>query len=249
MIASIDKLYVGPPGRLCSPDLPVAPLFFLLSTAFVVLSFVMMRGLAIFALCGSACVAEDYEFGGTFGYGVYRNGTIFAPGAKAQAGIRNRFAAGVVLGEDRFDYVSGEVRYLYHDGHPFLSSGGTKSDIQGQSHTFTYEMLFHLTNREHRFRPFFAGGAGAKDYVIAGPAPSPQALPGIASLVTKDEWKFVVSVGGGVKFRLHKHLLLRADFRDYITTFPKRQIAPAPTGTARGIFEQFTPLFGVSYTF
>jgi hypothetical protein len=44
-------------------------------------------------------------------------------------------------------------------------------------------------------------------------------------------------------------MLLRAEFRDYLTTFPKAQIVPAPNNTARGIFEQFTPLFGVSYTF
>jgi hypothetical protein len=44
-------------------------------------------------------------------------------------------------------------------------------------------------------------------------------------------------------------MLLRAEFRDYLTTFPRQQIVPAAHNTARGIFEQFTPLFGVSYTF
>ena len=62
-------------------------------------------------------------------------------------------------------------------------------------------------------------------------------------------WKVVFSAGGGVKFRLIPHVLLRAEFRDYITTFPRQQIVPALHNTARGIFEQFTPLFGVSYTF
>jgi hypothetical protein len=46
-----------------------------------------------------------------------------------------------------------------------------------------------------------------------------------------------------------RHMLLRAEFRDYLTTFPRQQIVPAPNNTARGIFQQFTPLFGVSYTF
>ena len=62
---------------------------------------------------------------------------------KAAAGIRNRFAAGVVFGEDLYDHISGEIRYIYHDGHAFLSSGGVKTDMQGQSHTFTYDLLFH----------------------------------------------------------------------------------------------------------
>jgi hypothetical protein len=86
-----------------------------------------------------------------------------------------------------------------------------------------------------------------KGYVVAGPAPSPQPLPNIASLVTVDEWKLVISLGGGVKFRLYKNIVLRGDLRDYLTTFPRRQIAA--NGAARGIFQQFTPFFGVSYTF
>jgi opacity protein-like surface antigen len=210
---------------------------------------VMRYAAVLLLVCASVGVAEDFEVGGVFGYGFYRDGTIYAPGGTAQAGIRNRFAAGVVLGQDLYDYVSGEVRYVYHDGHPFIAGGGVKSDIQGQSQAVTYDVLFHLKNREHRLRPFLAAGAGIKGYVIAGPSPSPQALPGIGTLNTSDEWKFAGSVGGGVKYRLRTHLLLRADFRDYLTTFPKRQIMPAAGGTARGIFEQFTPMFGVSYTF
>jgi len=45
------------------------------------------------------------------------------------------------------------------------------------------------------------------------------------------------------------HMEWRAEFRDYLTTFPRQQIVPAPHNTARGIAEQFTPLFGVAYTF
>jgi hypothetical protein len=124
-----------------------------------------------------------------------------------------------------------------------------QSDIQGNSDALTCELLFHFKKREQRLRPFLAGGAGAKEYVIAGPAPFPQPIPQIASLTTNDVWKAVFSAGGGVTFRPIPHMLLRAEFRDYLTTFPRQEIVPAPHNTARGIFEQFTPLFGVSYTF
>src|SRR5205823_10467898 len=140
-----------------------------------------------------------------------------------------------------------EFRYLFHDGHPFLEGQGVKQDIQGQSHTFTYELLFHLQPRESRIRPFVAGGAGAKGYIIAGPEPSPQPIPQVATLSANDVWKAVYSAGGGVKVQLHRRVLMRAEFRDYLTTFPRNQISPAPANTARGIFQQFTPLFGVSY--
>jgi Outer membrane protein beta-barrel domain len=201
------------------------------------------------AFLAAAPVLAQYEFGGSIGYGFYRNGTVFGAGSTAEAGIRNRFAAGAVFGEEMYDYVSGEVRYLYQDGHPFVSSGGAKTDIQGQSQTFTYSLLFHFEPRERRLRFFAEGGAGAKGYIIAGPAPAVQPLSNVVVLTTRDQWLLVVDLGGGVKYALRKHVQLRGDFLDYLTKFPKQQIAPAPGNTARGIFQQFTPLFGVSYVF
>jgi hypothetical protein len=110
-------------------------------------------------------------------------------------------------------------------------------------------LLFHFKPRERRLRPFLSGGSGAKEYIIAGPEPFPQPIPQIASLTANDVWKVVFSVGGGVKFRPIPHMLLRVELRDYLTTFPRQQIVPAAHNTARGIFAQFTPLFGVSYVF
>jgi opacity protein-like surface antigen len=207
-----------------------------------------MKYLAVI-LFFSAAFGQQYEIGANVGYGFYRDGSIYSDYGTAQAGIRNRFAAGITLADQFSKYVSAEFRYLYHDGHPFLQAPGVKSDIQGQSDALTGELLFHFRTREHRLRPFLAGGSGAKEYIIAGPEPFPQAIPQIASLTTNDAWKVAFSVGGGVKCRLIPHMLLRADFRDYLTTFPRRQIVPAPHNTARGVFEQFTPLFGVSYIF
>lgn len=200
----------------------------------------------VFAL---AAFGQTYEIGADIGYGVYQNGTIFSAAGTAEAGIRNRFAAGIDLGYEFSDYVSGDFCYLYHDGHPFLQAPGVNTDIQGQSHALTLDLLFHFKPRHHRLRPFVAGGTGAKEYVIAGPEPFPQPVPQIASLTTNDVWKVVFSIGGGVECLLRPHVLLRAEFRDYLTTFPRQQIVPAPHNTARGIFQQFTPLFGVSYTF
>lgn len=197
----------------------------------------------------AAFAQQQYELGADVGYGWYHDGTIFSSSGTAQAGIRNRFAAGVFLGQEISRYVSIEFDYLYHDGHPFLQAPGVKADIQGQSQTLTPELLFHFKDRSHRWRPFLEGGCGAKGYIIAGPAPYPQPIPQIASLTTNDIWKVVFSAGGGVKFRLLDHLQLRAQFLDYLTTFPRQQIVPAPHNTARGIFEQFTPVVSVSYTF
>ena len=209
----------------------------------------MLKCLALLALLSGGAFAQQYEVGATVGYGICHDGTIFSSEGTAEAGIRNRFAAGISLVDEFSKYVSAEFDYLYHDGHPFLMAPGVNTDIQGNSDALTVGLLFHFKPREHRWRPFLAGGTGAKEYVIAGPAPFPQPIPQIASLTTNDVWKVVFSAGGGVKFRLLPHMALRAEFRDYITTFPRQEIVPAPHNTARGIFEQFTPLFGLGYTF
>lgn len=196
-----------------------------------------------------ALFGQTYEIGADIGYGIYTKGTIYAGDTTATAAIRNRFAAGIDLGWEFSDYVSAQFSYLYHDGHPYLQAPGVNTDIQGNSDALTIEGRFHFKPRRNRFRPFLAGGVGAKEYVIAGPAPFPQPIPQVASLTTNDVWKTVFTAGGGVDFMLRKHLLLRGEFRDYMTTFPRQEIVPAPHNTARGIFQQFTPLFGVSYTF
>jgi opacity protein-like surface antigen len=206
-------------------------------------------GLLVVVLLPGAAFGQPYEIGANVGYGFYRSGTIYSDSGTAQAGIRNRFAAGILLGDEFSNYVSAEFRYLYHDGHPYLQAPGVKSDIQGQSDALTGELLFHFKPRERRLRPFLSGGSGAKEYIIAGPEPFPQPIPQIASLTANDVWKVVFSVGGGVKFRPIPHMLLRVELRDYLTTFPRQQIVPAAHNTARGIFAQFTPLFGVSYVF
>ena len=208
-----------------------------------------MKYLVPILLFSTAAFTQQYEIGASIGYGIYRNGTIFSDSGSAEAGIRNRFAAGIILGDDFSNYVAAQFRYLYHDGHPFLQAPGVKADIQGQSDALTTELLFHFKKRDQRWRPFLAGGIGAKEYIVAGPEPFPQPIPQIASLTTNDVWKVVFTAGGGIKYRLIPHMLLRAEFLDYMTTFPRGQIVPAPHNTARGVFQQLTPLFGVSYTF
>lgn len=197
----------------------------------------------------AAYAQQEYEMGADIGYGIYRGGTIYSDEGTAKAGIRNRFAAGIIFGDEFSGYVSAEIQYLYQDGHPFLQTPTVRTDIQGNSQALTYNFLFHFRPRENRWRPFVEGGAGAKGYIIAGPEPYPQPIPQIASLTTNDVWKVVFSAGGGMKFRVMPRMEIRVEFRDYLSTFPRQQIVPAPHNTARGIFEQFTPLFGVAYSF
>lgn len=197
--------------------------------------------------CVLNCWAQPWEIGAGAGYGWYKNGSVMAPAGAASAGIRNRFSLTVFLSEERYDRISGEVRYTYQDGDPFLEAGGEKTNIQGQSHTFHYDVLFHWKDQEQRIRPFVAVGAGAKMFVVTGPANPSAPLQNIAQLTTRDQTRFVVSAGGGVKWKIAERVSLRIELRDYISQFPKRLIAPVPLATARGIFHQITPMICFSY--
>jgi hypothetical protein len=204
---------------------------------------------ALFLATVPAALAQEWQLGGSLGYGWYRGIRVNGPAAEANAGIRNRFTAGAVVTEDLYEHLSGEIRYLYHDGDPYLSLGGRTANTQGQSHSVTYDTLLHLREREQRFRPFVAAGIGAKYYRTTGPAPSAQPAPAVASLVQANQFTVLVSVGAGVTWRLPNHLLIRADFRDYISPVPRKLFAPAANATARGLMHQFTPMVGVGLWF
>jgi hypothetical protein len=197
----------------------------------------------------SACCAQDWQIGGGGGYGFYRKATVFAPAGQVDAGIRSRFVLTAWITDDRYDYVSGEFRYTYQDGDPFLERGAQQFNLQGQSHSFEYDVLFHFRDFYKRVRPYVTVGAGVKRYLVSGPPNPSQPFAEIASLNDTHETKFLGVAGVGLSLRIGANVKLRFDFRDYITKFPKQLIAPAPLGTGRGLFHQFTPMIGVAYGF
>jgi hypothetical protein len=138
---------------------------------------------------------------------------------------------------------------VYHDGDTFLTAGSVTGTVQAQSHTLTYDVLFHFKPRASRIRPFVAGGVGAKYYDTKGPTPVPQPLPKIAGLTSQSQWTPVYDFGGGVRVRIQEHFSVRGDLRDYITVFPSHLFAPVANATTRGIFHQITPMFGLGVNF
>jgi hypothetical protein len=196
-----------------------------------------------------ACFAQEYEIGGAAGYGFYRNATLTRPNGEADAGFRPGLAASVVAGNQMHRYLGGEVRYVYRDNDLRISSGGQDATFRGRAHIVHYDALLTAGSREARIRPYFAFGGGIKIYQGTGTEQEFQPLERFAALTRTSEFVPLLSLGGGVRIRIGNNAFLRFDFRDYVTPFPTKVIAPAPGAAVSGWLHDLTPMVGISAFF
>jgi opacity protein-like surface antigen len=192
---------------------------------------------------------RQWELGAAAGFGAMRNATISNPSGSAAAGMDNRFAASVVLGQDLYQRLGGELRYTFRDDDLVLKSGGTKVNMDGESHLMQYDTLFYAVRKGSRIRPYAAAGAGIRWFSGTGNEYVNQPLGNFALLTKTDEVKPLISVGGGVKVRVTSHLDVRLDFRDYISPFPEKLFVAAPGSKIRGWLNDFVPFAGVGWVF
>jgi hypothetical protein len=203
--------------------------------------------LAIAAICWS----QQWELGGTGGYGWSLNPSISSPiqPARAEAGFRSQAAIGAIFAQNMYEYVGGEIRYLFQFGGPQLQFGGTKVSMSGYSNAITYDVMIHLASRDSRFRPFFSGGAGIKVYTGSGFVAPGQPLVGYALLRPLTQVEPAIAVGSGVKYRFAKHAQFRAEFRANMTPTPNDVIRPTGLSAIHGWIFDLVPQLGVSYVF
>ena len=199
----------------------------------------------------SACVAQEpeWEVGAAAGFGFMRNATISNPTGSLSAGFDNRFAAGVVIGQDRYQHFGGEVRYTFRDNDLVLKGAGQKVNMDGNSHLVHYDLLYYALGKSSRIRPFAAAGGGIRLFGGTGHEYADQPFSDFALLTRTTQVKPLISVGGGVKVRLTNHTAIRVDFRDYISPFPENLFVTGPAAKIRGWLNDFVPLVGVSYVF
>src|SRR5689334_4776620 len=207
---------------------------------------------ALFALSlASAGVAQErqWEVGGAAGFGIMRNASISNSSGGASVGMDNRFAASVVIGQDLYQHLSGEVRYTFRDDDLVLKSGGSKVNMDGASHLVQYDILLHALRKGSRIRPYAAAGAGIRWFFGTGHEYLNQPLGNFALLTKTDEAKPLLSVGGGVKVRVSACMDIRLDFRDYVSPFPEKLFVAAPGAKINGWLNDFVPLAGISWVF
>ena len=207
-------------------------------------------GLALALLLAGACAAQEWEVGGMASYGFYRNADATSLVGSATAGFGPGEAFGAVVGHNSSGWMSGEFRYSYLMNDLKLSSGGTDVNFNGVAHVFHYDLILHPRPRHgSKMLPFAAIGGGMKLYQGTGHETAYQPLEDIALLSKAHEIKPMISVGGGMKMVLAPHLILRAEVRDYITTFPKQLITPLPGTKISNWLNDFVPMVGISYVF
>jgi len=130
-----------------------------------------------------------------------------------------------------------------------VRSGSTEATAKAESHAIHYDVLVHGARMGSAIRPFLAVGAGVKFYRGTGPEPSFQPLSNLVVLTHTSEAQPLISVGGGIKFKLSRVTLFRVDFRDYATPLPNNLLAPYPGTKLSGWMHDFVFLAGISAAF
>jgi len=208
-------------------------------------------GVCITLALASACMAQEreWEVGAAAGFGFMRNATINNPTGSVSAGFDNRFAAGVVIGQELYQHFGGELRYTFRDNDLVLKGTGEKVNMDGDSHLVHYDLLFHAISKSARIRPFAAAGGGIRLFGGTGHEYAHQPFGDFALLTKTTQVKPLISVGGGVKVSVTSHATVRVDFRDYISPFPEKLFVTSPGAKIHGWLNDLVPLVGVSYVF
>jgi hypothetical protein len=167
-----------------------------------------------------------------------------------QAGFPNRGVIGAVFGENPYEHLGGEIRYLFQFGGPELKFDGLRTNTTGYTNLVVYDFLIHMTRKEDKLRPFIAGGAGVKAFTTTGNILVNQPLQDFARLVVSHtQAEPVISAGAGLKYRATRHVQLRVDFRTYFSPLPDEIFRRPRTAILHGWVYNFVPMAGVSYMF
>lgn len=208
------------------------------------------NALVMFALVMvPAAMAQKWEFGGGAGYGFYTSQDVTSPAGTASAKFGTGFDGSVWLDNDNGKHWGGEIRYDYQSGDMKLSSGGTTASFAGRSQAVHYDFLLHATPRNAKVRPFLAFGAGVKYFQGTGAEVMVQPLSNFALLSQTSDIEPVVSVGGGIKFNMARHVGFRVEVHDYMSPIPQKVIQPSMNASTGGWIHDIVVAAGVSYLF
>lgn len=191
--------------------------------------------------------AQEWEISGLGGYAFQTKLKAKSSAGEADAGFKDSYAVGVLFGNDLHKRLGGEVRYLYRGGSAYLESGGEKPSFSARQHLVHYDLLWHFADRGQKVRPFIAFGAGIKVVEGTGTEKAYQPLSQFAVFTARNQILPLISLGGGVKFKVGEKAIMRVEVRDYMSTRPDEVIAPVPGGKLSGWMNDFIPAVGIGF--
>jgi hypothetical protein len=209
----------------------------------------MMRVFWVFFFLAWPAAAQSWELGAGAGAGIYTAAAVTAGGRTANATIGPGVAVSAYVGQNLYRKWGGELRYTWQPGQLRLTSGAQRATFDAQSHAVHYDVLYQFGTAEDSVRPFLAFGGGAKYFRGAGQEVVFQPLGQFAFLTRTGEWQPMLSAGGGVKIKVNRRTVIRAEMRDYMTPMPTKVIAPAIGARAGGLIHDFLVLGTVSVLF
>ncbi|HWB84079.1 MAG TPA: hypothetical protein VG675_08065 [Bryobacteraceae bacterium] len=201
------------------------------------------------AAAGTACYAQQWEFGGTAGAGFLTGVPVTGVVGSATTGFKSGAAFGAFIGNDLYRHLSGELHYGFLQSDLHIQSGGSDASFAGVAHVVHYDLILHTSRSESKVQFFAAAGGGMKIFRGTGKEAAYQPLSQYAYFTRTQAVKPMISVGGGIKYVIRRNIFLRTEFRDYITPFPTELIAPAPGAKISGLLHDFVPMVGLSVVF
>jgi outer membrane protein W len=196
-----------------------------------------------------AAFAQKWEFGGGAGASFYPANTITNGSASASLDTQTGLAGSLWLANNPTAHWGGEARIDYSRGDLQLSSGNTQAKFNSEAYALHYDFQWYPIRSESRVRPYVTAGGGVKYYRGIGNEVEFQPLSQFALLSKTNQLKPMLSVGGGVKFRLTDRIGIRMEVHDYLTTFPDNMIVPNNGSKISGWMQDIVPMVGISYLF
>jgi hypothetical protein len=200
----------------------------------------MLRGfVCTLVLAAVPAIAQEpphWELGVIGGFGYSPSLTVKNSVTSASTGYANGGTIGVYAGEDyTYRYWGGEINYLYRMSDLKLDGSGKSVRFGAHKHIITGDFLAHFRPYGSRIRPYISFGGGIEVLEGTGAESATQPLGNLAALTHTRELLPVGEAGAGVKVQLSRHVRLRVQVRDFITSAPNQVITPAPGASIGGI--------------